>query len=214
MSLIISLVHIHSNLISLFSILLWTKKYLMDICLVASEFGCPLLANWIVLLLSCLMVAGPISLYPCDKIKFLNQIMCPKLSLIPINSASVLDLQFIFWELLFEHMGPEPKPTVYPVWLLILVCTPYDASTNAMINNDFPTSNFIPKSTIFPVIFAVLCRNIDVESYLLEIIFARCCNVMSTSAVALHSLYLRTVRSRTLQVRLLFSTTHYYPWRT
>ena len=28
--------------------------------------------------------------------------------------------------------------------------------------------------------------------------------------VALHSLYLRTVRSRTLQVRLLFSTTHYY----
>ena len=79
-------------------------------------------------------------------------------------------------------MGPEPKPTVYPVWLLIFVCTPYDASTNAMINNDFPTSNFIPKSTIFPVIFAVLCRNIDVESYLLEIIFARCCNVMSTSA--------------------------------
>ena len=32
--------------------------------------------------------------------------------------------------------------------------------------------------------------------------------------VALHSLYLRTVRSRTLQVRLLFSTTHYYPRRT
>ena len=32
--------------------------------------------------------------------------------------------------------------------------------------------------------------------------------------VVLHSLYLRTVRSRTLQVRLLFRTNHYYPWRT
>ena len=31
--------------------------------------------------------------------------------------------------------------------------------------------------------------------------------------MALHSLYLRTVRSRTLQVRLLIRTTHYYPGR-
>ena len=31
------------------------------------------------------------------------------------------------------------------------------------------------------------------------------------AGVALHSLYLRTVRSRTLQVRLLIRTTHYYP---
>ena len=34
-----------------------------------------------------------------------------------------------------------------------------------------------------------------------------------TRTVALHSLYLRTVRSRTLQVRLLIRTTHYYPGR-
>ena len=31
------------------------------------------------------------------------------------------------------------------------------------------------------------------------------------AVVALHSLYLRTARSRTLQVALLFRTTHYYP---
>ena len=40
------------------------------------------------------------------------------------------------------------------------------------------------------------------------------CTGIDNVTVALHSLYLRTVRSRTLQVRLLFRTTHYYPLRT
>ena len=56
-------------------------------------------------------------------------------------------------------------------------------------------------------------ESLDSEFYLFffEKIFLTVISTRILGAVALHSLYLRTVRSRTLQVRLLFSTTHYYP---
>ena len=70
------------------------------------------------------------------------------LSLIPTNSASVLDFVLIFCVLLFEQIGPFPMPTVNPVCDFKSSCTPYEASTYEIIETFFDASRFMPRSGV------------------------------------------------------------------